>query len=135
MTTQSKIQIRYCPSRRLRVRRVDELALARETIEEARTTCRPSYNVAHGGGVSNSYGYRAETECCVAIATPDGRAAVWVDRIPANKVTYSGAVYAGPRYLGQLLQPQYDDRYAQSTADIARHFARRAIVAELDSAE
>lgn len=83
-----------------------------------------SPEVVHGGSVCNTYGYPAETEGCVIVASPRGTAHVIVRRLPANKVTARGVVAT---CLGSdsAWCARFDDRIAASTWEIARHFARR----------
>jgi hypothetical protein len=75
--------------RRLIVRRVDEMALAEKALSTALARHDLYVTVAHGGSVANNYGYPAETEGALAIATPN-LCVVYVNRLPANKVTEAG---------------------------------------------
>jgi hypothetical protein len=52
------------------------------------------FRCTHGGGVANSYGYRAETECRVTVTDPSGNCVSFWGRAPANKVTTGGAARA-----------------------------------------
>lgn len=80
---------------RLRVRRVNfDHDAAVEMGREAVTANKWRSRAWHGGGVANKYGYPAETEAMVAVASPTGRVAVWWSRLPANKVTTFGAAFA-----------------------------------------
>ena len=121
------------PATRLRVRRVEEHSLAEHTLARARKHNRVAVSVRHGGSVANSYGYPAETEGAVAIAAPDGRVWVGVERLPANKVTLSGVVSA---VLGgqSPWRARFDDRYSVETWEIARPHALREAAALLDRA-
>lgn len=132
-TNEEKIDYRDIPSSRLRVRRVDESATAADAQKKAKKSGSPSFSVRHGGDVANRYGYPAKTECCVAVALPDGRCVVWVDRIPANKATLAGACSAAPWHLYYLLRAYFDGRVSASTWDLARGFVARAIRAECAS--
>jgi hypothetical protein len=84
------IHIKVYSAPRLRVRKLDEINLTQEAINKAKELGRPYILCKHGGSVNNSYGYPAETEGGVAVGFPDGSAWCSVDRLPANKVTYSG---------------------------------------------
>lgn len=44
--------------------------------------------------MANSYGYAVDTECLVAVASPDGVVVAWYGAAPANKVTLTGAAQA-----------------------------------------
>lgn len=110
------------PRVRLKVRRVNELTVARRALMRARAWGHAAWAVDDGGGVCNSYGYRAETEGCVAYALPTGEVVVWVARLPANKVTPAGVC----RAVGaDLLIPLNDDRFSADTWEIARPHAIR----------
>lgn len=117
---------------RLRARRVDENRAAQVAIRQAKTTGKPVIYVTHGGGVANSYGYKADTEGCVAIATPDGRAVVWVGRLPANKVTPAAVCRRVGGDAATLAIPSYDDRYNLDSETIAAPHLERAIAVEVD---
>ena len=81
------------PKRRLRARRLDEDALAAKVRAQAATRGQLTAEVAHGGTVCNSYGYRADTEAALAVS--DGRiTVVFMSRVPANKATKYGAANA-----------------------------------------
>lgn len=77
--------------RRLRVRRVDEHALAARAVERCIEIGKPAIRCEHGGDVNNSYGYRAETEGVLAVALDPATVVIWAKRLNANKVTLSGA--------------------------------------------
>ena len=80
------------PNKRLRVRRVDEGALAKR-VRSLATDGKLHAQVEHGGTVCNSYGYRADTEAALAVS--DGRiTVVFMSRVPANKATKYGAANA-----------------------------------------
>ena len=80
------------PNKRLRVRRVNEQALAARTCAKA-IDGRLHAEVEHGGTVCNSYGYKADTEAALAIS--NGRITVVImSRISANKATKFGAANA-----------------------------------------
>ena len=96
-------------SRRLRVRRCDPVELA------------GTWGVRHGGGVANAYGYRADTEVVASLA----HGVVQVDvraRVPANKVTASGAIAAT---LGEWARPLVDERYGEERTEAARAYVAR----------
>jgi len=80
--------------RRLRVRRVNEESLARYVAAEARKDDTWVVDVRHGGTVANAYGYPAETECALAVASPAGLVIVWLARASANATTERGAAEA-----------------------------------------
>jgi len=83
-----KINIKYRSKfgrHRLRVRRVDEEAVAYAAVEKARKMQAITYSYDHGGDVDNSYGYTAFTECAVAIADPNGNVVLFCERAVANK--------------------------------------------------
>jgi len=94
---------------RLRVRRVDEKTQALETLERARARGEPTIRAAHGGAVSNSYGYPAQTEGCVTVAWPDGKLWQRVVRVSANKVTMGGVFRAATGFEG-LFDHRFGDR-------------------------
>lgn len=101
------------PTRRLRVRRVDENAAIERACAISSETGRMAIHIAHGGSVNNSYGYPAETEGVVAAATPDGRVWCCVERLPANKVTLSGAFFAVTGLRGLFDHRFSDDKKAE----------------------
>ena len=107
---------------RLRVRKIDEHALAREARTEG-------FAVAHGGTVCNSYGYRAETEAGVAYRLADGTVRVFITRIPANKATLSGVCRAiASEYddcVAEWLIAWADDRYSRASWVLVRTFVWR----------
>lgn len=76
--------------RRLRVRRVDENALARDTARAA-TRETPAIHCAHGGTVAGAYDYPAETEAVLAVALSPTLVVLWAKRINARGATLSGA--------------------------------------------
>ena len=95
---------------RLRVRRVDFDAEA--FGHEAIATQTWLYYATHGGSVANAYKYPAATEVVVAIASPNGRVAVWHDRARANKVTLCGAATAATNdHTAAML---WDDRRSKA---------------------
>jgi hypothetical protein len=75
---------------RLRVRRVNELAITEEAIHMAKESKRAWVVVNNGGSVANRYGYPADTEGVVAVGFPNGNSWTKVVRLPANKVSSSG---------------------------------------------
>jgi hypothetical protein len=95
---------------RLRVRRVDFDAEA--FSREATAAQTWLYYATHGGSVANAYKYPAATEAVVAIASPDGRVAVWHDRARANKVTLCGAATAATN--DQAAAMLWDDRRSKA---------------------
>lgn len=58
-----------------------------------------------GGGVANSYGYRAMADWCHVVAA-EGRVVVWIDRAPARKGAYGKVGPATDRLMStyQLMQ-------------------------------
>lgn len=102
--------------KRLRVRRVDEVALAARAREAAVAQGKWKILIQHGGGVANAYKYPADTEAALAVASPTGCVVVWMNRLPANKVTLGGAAskcLPGSRAL-------FDDRYGETAKEAAR---------------
>lgn len=94
------IKIESVPTVRLRVRRINEIALAQRALEAAKTEGKIKIFATHGGSVNNSYGYPADTEGAVCVAWPTGEATVRVVRLPANKVTQSGVFFAVTGFRG-----------------------------------
>lgn len=110
------------PTSRLRVRRVDERALAQHVKDDQEPGWRAS--VRHGGNVANCYGYRADTEAALAVRSPRGHVVVWMARLPANKVTLGGAADAcvpGSRAL-------WDSRYGRDAEKAAWWMIKKAFV-------
>jgi len=70
---------------------VDESELGAAARELALQQSDWSYLVEHGGGVANAYGWRAETECALAVANPAGLVVVWMTRKAARGVSEAGA--------------------------------------------
>ncbi len=98
---------------RLRVRRVNEHALAAETRQKAIRTGSWAIRCRHGGSVANAYKYPADTEAVLAVSNPAGLTVVWMARLPANKVTLAGSANAclsGSRAL-------FDKRYGEAAAE------------------
>lgn len=79
---------------RLRVRRVNERALAIEARRAAQESGDWSIRCVHGGSVANAYNSPAGTEAVLAVANPAGLVVVWMARLSADKVTLSGAANA-----------------------------------------
>jgi len=107
---------------RLRVRRVNERALALEVRRAAQESGDWEIRCVHGGSVVNAYKSPADTEAVLAVANPAGLVVVWMARLPANKVTLSGAANAclkGSR-------PLFDKRCGDD--------AREAVLARLKAA-
>jgi hypothetical protein len=77
--------------RRLRTRKVDEVCLAKSTARRAIEQSDWFIDVEHGGTVCNSYGYKADTECALAVSNPFGVVVYWTGRCSANKATYRKA--------------------------------------------
>lgn len=94
-----------------------EIALAAAAARHAVETGRVAIHVRHGGGVAYAYAYPAETEGVVVVAFPDGRAAVWCGRLPANKVTGSGVVAT---CVGGQYRAIADNRFGDAAARAAR---------------
>lgn len=95
---------------RLRVRKVNEKAVASQAASARRIV------VQHGGGVANRYGYPAATEAVVAV--PVGNAVVlFASRLPANKVTHSGAIAAA---VSSRFRAIFDGRYGEAKRAQAR---------------
>lgn len=109
--------------RRLRARRVDEDYFARWTAERAEEVSDWVFDVNHGGDVCNSYGYRAETECVLAVSDPFGNVVFWVGRADANKITKRKAAEACLPGAGDL----FDERVK---SDDRKETARRLLIQE-----
>jgi len=88
--------------RRLRTRRVDEEAHANYVAQRARETDSWQVDVDHGGGVANSYGFPANTECVLALSDPFGIVTLWTGRTRANGVTLRSAAEACFQGSGDL---------------------------------
>jgi len=111
--TTAAIKIEIENTRRLRVRRVSEKALANRAITLAMEKGRAVILADHGGGVANKYGYPAETEGVVVVGYPDGTAVGKVVRLPANKVTLSG-VFAAISGLRGLFDARFSSAKKQA---------------------
>ena len=79
------------PTTRLRVRRIDEDAIAAHV---ASMDGQWHARVTNGGGVANAYKYPADTEAALAVCDSVGRVIVWMGRLPASKVTRRGSAKA-----------------------------------------
>ena len=100
------------PNKRLRVRRVDEGALAKR-VRSLATDGKLHAQVEHGGTVCNSYGYRADTEAALAVS--DGRiTVVFMSRVPANKATKFGAANACVPGAGAVWHSRLGDIHTQN---------------------
>lgn len=108
---------------RLRVRTVNADRVARSVAQLALAEGRWAYDVEHGGGVANKYGYPALTSAVFAASDPRGNVVVWMARLPANKVTYGGAAAACCGRAGVLYDRRYTDA-AKITA--AEQYVREA---------
>jgi hypothetical protein len=92
---------------------------------------RDTFVAKHGGTVCNSYGYRAETECAVAVAlyTESGiTVAIFASQIPANKATLSGVA----RACLPFAVPLFDKRYSSGKKLEARKAAIQFVKLELE---
>lgn len=116
---------------RLRVRRVDEYAIAASAIEHARNFRAITIRCVHGGTVANAYRYRADTECVLVCALPHGDAVIWLARVTANKATLAGTANACLPGAGAL----YDNRTGKARRDLAWRLIVDAAKAELRKAE
>lgn len=110
--------------RRLRVRYCSASSAAADARAKALETGKWRAVCRNGGDVCNTYGYRAETEGVLAIASPTGRVVVFHVRLPANKVTAGGVAGA----CWSVARPLFDSRYgagsrADAWKDIKRTFA------------
>ena len=92
------------PTTRLRVRRIDEAAIAADV---SYTDGKWHAQVTDGGSVANAYKYPADTEAALAVCDPAGRVIVWMARLPANKVTRGGAANACLRGACDLFDGRY----------------------------
>lgn len=98
---------------RLRVRRVNERAVAERARQEALQAGAWKIRCVHGGAVANAYKSPADTEAVLAVANPAGFTVVWMSRLPANKVTLGGAAQAclpGTRAL-------FDKRFSEEATE------------------
>jgi hypothetical protein len=103
------------PEHRCIVRRINEQEFIREALSRAKEKNQPSIRVAHGGSVSNKYSYPAKTEALTVVAFPNGSFWARVTKIPANKVTLSGVLYANTR-----LRELFDDRFGKAKKEECR---------------
>ncbi len=109
--------------RRLRTRRVTEESFAKSVGRRALKQDDWVVDVTTGGGVCNSYGYPAETECVLAVGDPMGVVVYWTSRAPANKVTLRGAAEACLVGAGDL----FDKRVKSASAkEITLDFLKRS---------
>lgn len=102
------------PYPRLRVRRLDEKALAEEVSRQAVQTQQWQFVCRHGG--QTAYHHAADTEAALAVSNPIGWVVVWMARLPASRVTLSGAAemcLPGSR-------PYFDPRYSDVSKRVAR---------------
>ena len=112
--------------RRLRVRRLDEHAIAQATLARAKERGCLHYTVHHGGTVANAYKYKADTETAVAVS--DGvSCVVWLSRVAANKATDRGAAESCIPGSGDL----WDGRVADGER---RSAARNALLLAFEAA-
>lgn len=128
---------------RLKARTVNIDYLVKQAAEQCEKTGRVVIKAGHGGTVCNSYGYRAETECAVAVAIPEERVdgdrchftgnvtvAVYASQLPANKTTLSGVA-------GKCLPvavPVFDWRYNDASTNAARKATIAEVVRDLEQA-
>lgn len=94
---------------RLRARRVSEDSFARWVAERAKRADDWVYDVTHGGSVCNSYGYKADTECLLAVSDPFGNVLCFPGRARANKVSERGAANACLEGAGLLFDLRVKD--------------------------
>ncbi len=87
---------------RLKARLVNVGEVSEEAKSSAETNDDWGYAVSHGGGVAVSYGWRAETECVLAVSNPAGLVVVWLTRDSANSITYRRAANACIQGAGDL---------------------------------
>ena len=108
---------------RLKVRKVDEAEVVSRAIRRANETNKPVFELAHGGSVGNSYHWPAETEGCVALATPEG--VVWCRtvRLPANKVTLGGVFAKATGVRGP-----FDARFSKRNQRLLLNEAKRKVL-------
>lgn len=103
---------------RLIKRRVNEQALIDNAVQSAKESGKTIILADHGGSVANAYGFPAETEGCVAVATPEGQTWCRVVRLPANKVTLGGVFFAVTGFRGL-----FDNRFSTAKkAEVRRKF-------------
>ena len=121
--------------RRLRVRSVNEFALAERVADRSLEKGRAAIHCTHGGGVANRYGYPASTEAVLAVALDAQTVVLWARRLPANKVTLAGAAgkYAD-LYDGRTGKERTDAARTQLLIDAYRIAGRRVPRALLPAA-
>lgn len=126
MTTTQQTIFYGISSTRLRVRRVNETALA----DAARSTDGKWHiKVRNGGSVANSYGYRADTEAALAVSDPHGTVVVWVARLSANKVTARGSAEACLCTTGDLFDARVLSAARKATAwDVIKRAHALAVI-------
>lgn len=107
---------------RLRVRRLHENVIASLAASAAIKTNKWQFLVEHGGDVCNSYGYPADTECCLAISDPCGNVVIWMSRTSANKVTKRRAAYECIAIAGDLfdIRIKNEERRAKVREDLKK---------------
>jgi len=111
--------------RRLRVRYCDAEWFANYVSERAIKRGDWVIDVMDGGGVCNSYGWPAETECVLAISNPQGYTAYWTGRAPANKITSTGAAAACLPHKFEAIADLFDGRVRRpERIEAARKLAR-----------
>jgi hypothetical protein len=116
---------------RLIARRVNEETLAEDARRKAQDSGEWQVLCCHGGSVANAYKYPADTEAALAVASPAGFVVVWMARLPANKVTKSGAANTCLPGTRALFDPRYgehskDEVWARLKAAHREHFPQTA---------
>jgi len=117
---------------RLKSRTISLEYIAGRVRQLASERKRDTFFALHGGTVCNTYGYRAETECAVAVAlyTDSGiTVAIFAAQIPANKATMSGVA----RACLPVAMPIFDDRYSSGKKLEARKAAIEFVKSELEA--
>jgi len=118
---------------RLKARTISLEYIANRVMQLATERKRDTFLAKHGGTVCNSYGYRAETECAVAVAIYSDAGitvAIFAAQIPANKATLSGVA----RACLPVAMPIFDDRYSSARKLEARKLAIEFVKSELEAA-
>lgn len=117
-------------TKRLRVRYVDEGALAEETRTAAIACGAWRASARHGGTVCNTYGYSAETEAALCVSDTSGRVVTWGGkRIPANKATLSGVAGATLPACRPIFDHRYGSQREEKAWDDVKSAHRRAVTA------
>jgi hypothetical protein len=125
-------------SGRLRTRTVNVERLAHEAAEMTEKDGQDCYMVDDGGGVCNSYGYRAESEVCLIVAVRIAgttHVAWWAAQIPANKITPCGAASACVPCAAPIWDGRCNEESVAHAQQRLSDEARHCIYAILESSQ